>query len=225
MPRHCATRPRWRRRNCCWWRPTRRSSPRCHTGASRTGRPWPPTPCGRWPLSSSCRSARCARSSPQPVSGCSAAGEQRGERLMDRAAGAALLGPAEIREIAERLGVRPSKRLGQNFVVDPGTVRRIVALAGLAPDDMVLEVGPGFGSLTLGLLGAAGRVIAVEMDPVLAAELLLVETDAPFLTPVPHRGKPNRPALAAYTVRALAALKQLPVGQMCAQLTATGERV
>jgi len=144
---------------------------------------------------------------------------------MDRAAGAALLGPAEIREIAERLGVRPSKRLGQNFVVDPGTVRRIVALAGLAPDDMVLEVGPGFGSLTLGLLGAAGRVIAVEMDPVLAAELLLVETDAPFLTPVPHRGKPNRPALAAYTVRALAALKQLPVGQMCAQLTATGERV
>ena len=56
-------------------------------------------------------------------------------------------------------------------------------------------------------------------------ELLLVETDAPFLTPVPHRGKPNRPALAAYTVRALAALKQLPVGQMCAQLTATGERV
>src|SRR6516225_7290038 len=171
MPRHCATRPRWRRRNCCWWRPTRRSSPRCHTGASRTGRPWPPTPCGRWPLSSSCRSARCARSSPQPVSGCSAAGEQRGERLMDRAAGAALLGPAEIREIAQRLGVRPSKRLGQNFVVDPGTVRRIVALAGLGPDDVVLEVGPGFGSLTLGLLGAAGQVVAVEVDPALAAEL------------------------------------------------------
>jgi len=102
---------------------------------------------------------------------------------MDRAAGAALLGPAEIREIAERLGVRPSKRLGQNFVVDPGTVRRIVALAGLAPDDMVLEVGPGFGSLTLGLLGAAGRVIAVEMDPVLAAELPhTVASRAPELT-------------------------------------------
>ena len=66
-----------------------------------------------------------------------------------------LLGPAEIREIAARLGVRPAKRLGQNFVIDPGTVRRIVALAGLAPDDVVLEVGPGFGSLTLGLL--AGR--------------------------------------------------------------------
>jgi 16S rRNA (adenine1518-N6/adenine1519-N6)-dimethyltransferase len=83
----------------------------------------------------------------------------------------ALLGPAEIREIAGRLGIRPAKRLGQNFVVDPGTVRRIVALAGVGPDDVVLEVGPGFGSLTLGLIGAARRVIAVEVDPVLAAEL------------------------------------------------------
>ena len=83
----------------------------------------------------------------------------------------ALLGPAEIREIAGRLGVRPAKRLGQNFVVDPGTVRRIVALAGVGPHDVVLEVGPGFGSLTLGLIGAAGRVVAVEVDPVLAAEL------------------------------------------------------
>jgi len=90
---------------------------------------------------------------------------------MDGAARPALLGPADIREIAERLGVRPSKRLGQNFVVDPGTVRRIVALAGLGPEDVVLEVGPGFGSLTLGLLGAAGQVVAVEVDPALAAEL------------------------------------------------------
>jgi 16S rRNA (adenine1518-N6/adenine1519-N6)-dimethyltransferase len=83
----------------------------------------------------------------------------------------ALLGPAEIREIAGRLEIRPSKRLGQNFVTDAGTVRRIVALAGLTPADVVLEVGPGFGSLTLGLLGAARRVLAVELDPVLAAEL------------------------------------------------------
>jgi 16S rRNA (adenine1518-N6/adenine1519-N6)-dimethyltransferase len=90
---------------------------------------------------------------------------------MDGAAKPALLWPADIREIAGRLGVRPSKRLGQNFVVDPGTVRRIVALAGLGPDDVALEVGPGLGSLTLGLLGAAGRVVAVEVDPVLAAEL------------------------------------------------------
>jgi ribosomal RNA small subunit methyltransferase A len=85
--------------------------------------------------------------------------------------GDGLLGPAAVREIAGRLGVRPAKRLGQNFVIDPGTVRRIVTLAGLRPEDVVLEVGPGFGSLTLGLLPAAGRVIAVEVDPVLAAEL------------------------------------------------------
>jgi 16S rRNA (adenine1518-N6/adenine1519-N6)-dimethyltransferase len=82
-----------------------------------------------------------------------------------------LLGPAEIREIAGRLGIRPSKRLGQNFVIDPGTVRRIVALAALDPGDVVLEVGPGTGSLTLGLIGAVRRVVAVEVDPALAAEL------------------------------------------------------
>jgi 16S rRNA (adenine1518-N6/adenine1519-N6)-dimethyltransferase len=85
--------------------------------------------------------------------------------------GPRLLGPGEVRRIAARLGVRPSKRLGQNFVTDPGTVRRITALAGLAASDVVLEVGPGFGSLTLPLLAAARRVVAVEVDPVLAAEL------------------------------------------------------
>jgi 16S rRNA (adenine1518-N6/adenine1519-N6)-dimethyltransferase len=82
-----------------------------------------------------------------------------------------LLSGAEIRQIASRLGVRPSKRLGQNFVTDAGTVRRITALAALDASDVVLEVGPGFGSLTLPLLGAAGRVVAVELDPALAAEL------------------------------------------------------
>jgi len=84
---------------------------------------------------------------------------------------AQLLGPTEIRELAARLGVQPSKRLGQNFVVDAGTVSRITALADLGPDDVVLEVGPGFGSLTLPLLAAARRVIAVEVDRSLAAEL------------------------------------------------------
>ena len=83
----------------------------------------------------------------------------------------ALLGPAEIRELAARLGVAPTKKLGQNFVHDPNTVRRIVAAAELTPDDVVLEVGPGLGSLTLGLLGAAAHVHAVELDPVLAAAL------------------------------------------------------
>ena len=82
-----------------------------------------------------------------------------------------LLVPGEIRDLARKLDVRPSKRLGQNFVTDPGTVRRIVSLAALEPDDVVLEVGPGFGSLTLALLPAARQVTAVEVDPVLAAAL------------------------------------------------------
>jgi 16S rRNA (adenine1518-N6/adenine1519-N6)-dimethyltransferase len=83
-----------------------------------------------------------------------------------------LLSPTDIRELAGRLGLRPSKRLGQNFVVEPGTVRRIAALAAPGPGDVVLEVGPGLGSLTLALLEArAGRIVAVEIDRVLAAEL------------------------------------------------------
>jgi len=83
-----------------------------------------------------------------------------------------LLTPGDVRGLAGRLGVRPSKRLGQNFVVEPGIVRRIATLAALEPQDVVLEVGPGLGSLTLALLEAgAGRVVGVEIDPVLAAEL------------------------------------------------------
>ncbi|WP_412753056.1 16S rRNA (adenine(1518)-N(6)/adenine(1519)-N(6))-dimethyltransferase RsmA [Krasilnikovia sp. M28-CT-15] len=97
----------------------------------------------------------------------------------------ALLGPAEIRELAARLGVTPTKKLGQNFVHDPNTVRRIVAAAGLTGDDIALEVGPGLGSLTLALLGVAAHVHAVEIDPVLAAELpvtVAARTDAARLT-------------------------------------------
>jgi 16S rRNA (adenine1518-N6/adenine1519-N6)-dimethyltransferase len=82
-----------------------------------------------------------------------------------------LLGPAEVRALAARLGVRPTKSLGQNFVVDANTVRRIVRAAEVAADDVVLEVGPGLGSLTLALLPAASRVVAVEVDPVLAEAL------------------------------------------------------
>jgi 16S rRNA (adenine1518-N6/adenine1519-N6)-dimethyltransferase len=83
-----------------------------------------------------------------------------------------LLGPASIRELAGQLDLRPSKRLGQNFVVEQGTVRRIASQAALSPDDVVLEVGPGLGSLTLALLEAGpARVVAVEIDPSLAAEL------------------------------------------------------
>ncbi|MBX6766360.1 MAG: 16S rRNA (adenine(1518)-N(6)/adenine(1519)-N(6))-dimethyltransferase, partial [Actinomadura rubrobrunea] len=82
-----------------------------------------------------------------------------------------LLGPADIRDLAARLGVRPTKTLGQNFVVDANTVRRIVRAADVAPDDVVIEVGPGLGSLTLALLPHVRRVVAVEIDPVLAAAL------------------------------------------------------
>lgn len=82
-----------------------------------------------------------------------------------------LLGPAEIRILANKLDLRPTKKLGQNFVIDGGTVRRIVRVAGVTPDDVVIEVGPGLGSLTLALLPEARHVVAVEIDPVLAAQL------------------------------------------------------
>jgi 16S rRNA (adenine1518-N6/adenine1519-N6)-dimethyltransferase len=84
---------------------------------------------------------------------------------------AALLGPSDVRDLATQLGLRPTKALGQNFVIDANTVRRIVRNAKISPDDVVLEVGPGLGSLTLGLLPVASRVIAVEVDPVLADAL------------------------------------------------------
>ncbi|MFI1866562.1 16S rRNA (adenine(1518)-N(6)/adenine(1519)-N(6))-dimethyltransferase RsmA [Streptomyces jumonjinensis] len=82
-----------------------------------------------------------------------------------------LLGPADIRELAAALGVRPTKQRGQNFVIDANTVRRIVRTAGVREDDVVVEVGPGLGSLTLALLEAADQVVAVEIDDVLAAAL------------------------------------------------------
>ncbi|MCT2154299.1 16S rRNA (adenine(1518)-N(6)/adenine(1519)-N(6))-dimethyltransferase RsmA [Corynebacterium sanguinis] len=82
-----------------------------------------------------------------------------------------LLGPVEVRELASELGVTPTKKLGQNFVHDPNTVRRIVAAAELSADDVVVEVGPGLGSLTLGLIDSVAHVIALEIDPRLAGRL------------------------------------------------------
>lgn len=84
---------------------------------------------------------------------------------------AALFGAADIRRLADELGIRPTKTLGQNFVIDGNTIRRIVAAANIEPAETVLEVGPGLGSLTLGLLDAAAHVVAVEIDPVLAGRL------------------------------------------------------
>ncbi|HKG51520.1 MAG TPA: 16S rRNA (adenine(1518)-N(6)/adenine(1519)-N(6))-dimethyltransferase RsmA [Actinomycetales bacterium] len=82
-----------------------------------------------------------------------------------------LLGGSEVRALAQALDLRPTKTRGQNFVTDANTVRRIVRTADVRPDDVVVEVGPGLGSLTLALLQAARRVVAIEIDPVLAGAL------------------------------------------------------
>ena len=111
-----------------------------------------------------------------------------------------LLTAPDVRALAAALHLRPTKTLGQNFVIDPNTVRRLVRVAGVGVDDVVVEVGPGLGSLTLGLLEVAARVVAVELDPVLAGHLAatvavrapahahrleVVEQDALLLTGVP----------------------------------------
>src|SRR5919199_6615217 len=82
-----------------------------------------------------------------------------------------LLGPADLRRLAQALGISPTKALGQNFVLDANTVRRIARAAALDPADVVLEVGPGLGSLTLALLDTAAAVVAVEVEPPPAAAL------------------------------------------------------
>ena len=81
-----------------------------------------------------------------------------------------LLGAGEIRDLAARHGIRPTKQWGQNFVVDGNTVRRIVRVAGVGPGDTVIEVGPGLGSLTLALLPEVDRVVAIEVDGVVGVE-------------------------------------------------------
>ena len=97
--------------------------------------------------------------------------QARPPALTPTAADDGLLGPAAIRELAQQLDLRPTKTLGQNFLHDANTIRRIVRTAELTPDDVVCEVGPGLGSLTLGLLGACASVTAIEIDPRLAEQL------------------------------------------------------
>lgn len=79
-----------------------------------------------------------------------------------------LLNPTEIRELAAKLGLKPTKKLGQNFVIDQNTVEKIVRTSNVSKDSIVLEVGPGLGSLTLGLMATGAKVIAVEIDERLA---------------------------------------------------------
>ncbi len=98
--------------------------------------------------------------------------------MSDTSAGPRLLGPAEVRSLAASLDLRPTKQRGQNFVIDANTVRRIVRESRISADDVVLEVGPGLGSLTLALLEVAGRVVAIEVDDKLAT--LLPETIATY---------------------------------------------
>lgn len=93
-----------------------------------------------------------------------------------------LLGAAQIRELAAMLDVTPTKKLGQNFVIDPNTVSRIANEARLSSDDVVLEVGPGLGSLTLAMLPKVAKVVAVEVDQKLATQLpLTIKKFAPQL--------------------------------------------
>ncbi len=91
--------------------------------------------------------------------------------MTDHADAATLLTAPRVRALAEQLELRPTKQWGQNFVIDPNTVRKIVRLAGVGPDESVVEIGPGLGSLTLPLLEAAAHVTAVEIDPRLATQL------------------------------------------------------
>ena len=131
------------------------------------------------------------------------------------APGDGLLGAGDVRALAERLGVRPTKQRGQNFVIDGNTVRRIVRTAELRADDVVVEVGPGLGSLTLALLPHVARVVAVEIDEVLARalpdtvasrrpdladRLEVVHADALALTSLPGRAPTALVANLPYNV-------------------------
>jgi 16S rRNA (adenine1518-N6/adenine1519-N6)-dimethyltransferase len=102
--------------------------------------------------------------------------------MSDTSAGPRLLGPADVRSLAATLDLRPTKQRGQNFVIDANTCRRIVRESGITPADVVVEVGPGLGSLTLALLEVAGRVVAIEVDDKLAT--LLPDTIASY---APHQ--------------------------------------
>ena len=113
-----------------------------------------------------------------------------------------LLGPAEIRRLAAEVGLRPTKALGQNVVHDANTIRRIVRTADLADNERVLEVGPGLGSLTLGLLEAGARVTAVEVDPVLA--------DALPATAARHGADPSRLEVLTHDALKLSELAEPP---------------
>ena len=135
-----------------------------------------------------------------------------------------LLGASEIRALAERLDVSPTKKWGQNFVHDANTVRKIVTVAKLQPGESVVEVGPGLGSLTLGLLEQGHPVTAIEIDPRLAAELpatcaahgvdaevlIVVQADALTVTNLPAAPVGNGGAATASSAGPTAIVANLP---------------
>ena len=130
---------------------------------------------------------------------------------------ASLLGSTEVRGLSQALGIRPTKTLGQNFVHDAGTVRRIVRSAGVRPDDTVLEIGPGLGSLTLALLETGARVSAVEIDPVLARALPVTVADR-MPEAAGRLGVIEADALSITGAEALSGAEQTPPTRLVANL-------
>jgi 16S rRNA (adenine1518-N6/adenine1519-N6)-dimethyltransferase len=137
-----------------------------------------------------------------------------------------LLGAVDVRALADELDLRPTKSLGQNFVIDGGTVERIVRTSGVGPDDVVLEVGPGLGSLTLALLPVAAKVVAIEIDhrladqlprtvssrvPALSSKLTVVRHDALTLASVPGPAPTAIVANLPYNIAVPVLLHLLPL--------------
>ena len=144
-----------------------------------------------------------------------------------------LLGARRLRELLERYGAGPKKSLGQNFVIDPNTIRKVVEVAAVGPQDRVLEIGAGCGSLTLGLAGAAQEVVAVEIDDRLI-ELLREVTGALSNVTLIHGdaldldlGSFNAEALVGnlpYNIAALLVLRVLEEAPQIERLTVMTQR-
>src|SRR5829696_5041904 len=168
-------------RPCPWtgwcWRPTARSCPPIPSGAAPTTRPGLPSPPAPWPTSTGCPSRR----SPPPPQ------KRQPRRLpcpstaVAELAPRALLTPGRVRALLAAYDLRPSKALGQHYLADPNTARKVARLGGIEPGETVLEIGPGLGSLTLALREAGAAVVAVEADPRLLPALAEVLGDDPLV--------------------------------------------
>ena len=134
-----------------------------------------------------------------------------------------LLGAAQIRELAAALELKPSKSLGQNFVIDSNVCTKIVRTAAVGPTDIALEIGPGLGSLTLALLESAASVVAVEIDPRLAGQLPI--TVANHFEHPENLTVLNQDALTIQTFQASAAAQELRRYMANLLLTPLGQQV